>query len=179
MSDWVQAVDAQAWIIIQNGDVDLPKAADGKVKEIKDYGDEEFKILEKNAKAKQLLTNALSSEDSTRLANFPTTKQRWDALKELNEGTDDLTKSRIFNLSTELGDLRMKPKETIEQFHGRYATVVNQLECLGEKIESWRQNHYILRGLSPKFDHVAGILKHTKLFEEENSCVHICYKVPP
>ena len=90
MSDWVQAVDAQAWIIIQNGDVDLPKAADGKAKESKDYGEAEFKILEKNAKAKQLLTNALSSEDSTRLANFPTAKQRWDALKELNEGTDDL-----------------------------------------------------------------------------------------
>ena len=68
MSDWVQAVDAQAWIIIQTGDVKLPKASDGKAKEIKDYGDEEFKILEKNAKARQLLTNALSIEDSTRLA---------------------------------------------------------------------------------------------------------------
>ena len=40
------------------------------------------------------------------------------------------------------------------------------MECLGEKIESWRQNHYILRGLSPKFDHVAGILKHTKSAEK-------------
>ena len=119
MADWVQANDAQAWIIIQTGDVKLAKVSDGKAKEIKDYGEDEFKILEKNAKARQLLTNALSIEDSTRLANFPTAKQRWDALKELNEGTDDLTKSRIFNLSAELGDIRMKPKETVEQFHGR------------------------------------------------------------
>ena len=65
MADWVQANDAQAWIIIQTGDVKIPKAADGKVKEIKDYGEDEYKILEKNAKARQLLTNALSSEDST------------------------------------------------------------------------------------------------------------------
>ena len=81
MSDWVQAVDAQAWIIIQNGDVSLPKTADGKVKETKDYGDEEFKILEKNAKARQLLTNALSIEDSTRLANFSYRKTKMGCLE--------------------------------------------------------------------------------------------------
>ncbi len=144
IADWIQANDGQAWIIIQHGDLPVPKTILGEDKEVKDYGEAEIRIVEKNAKARQLLTNALSIEDSTRLAGFATAKERWDALKELNEGTEDLKKSRIFHLTTELNDIRMKAKETVEQFHGRYATIANQLQCLGEKIEAWKHNCWIV-----------------------------------
>ena len=50
MADWIQANDAQAWIIIQTGDLTVPKTVLGEDKDIKDYGEAKLKILENNAK---------------------------------------------------------------------------------------------------------------------------------
>ena len=85
-----------------------------------------------------------------------------NALKSMNEGIDDLKKNRIFNLTEDLSALRQKSKETIDQYYGRFAYITNQLLFLGEDLEPWKQNLFLVHGLNKKFSAMALQLKLTK-----------------
>ena len=140
MTDWIKSEVGQCWFIICNGDTPIPKAVVEEVNGVvtktrekthTEYGPADISIMEKNAKARQLISNALSMEDGSKESLFPTAKLMWEASKSMNEGMEDLKKTRIFNLTQDLFSLRQLPKESIDQYHARYALLTNQLLFLG------------------------------------------------
>ena len=118
--------------------------------------------MARNAKASLLITNALSMDDTEKIAGFDTAKEKWEALRDINEGTTDLNKSIIYSLTMQLNGIKMKEEESIGEYHGRVATIVNQLEFLGKKVEDWEQNLSIVRGLNAEFKDIANLLKLSK-----------------
>ena len=71
MKNYVQADDYELWIIIKNGPL-IPKKVikDGNMvpKELQEFNAEDFKMMEKNAKAKKLLYFGLGPDEYTRIS---------------------------------------------------------------------------------------------------------------
>ena len=111
MTDWIKAEDGKCWLIILHDDNEIPKVPGATVttelreKTPSEYKDADIAIMEKNAKAHLLISNALSMEDSSNVSIFPTAKEMWNALKSMKEGTEDLKRSKIFNLLEDLSSL--------------------------------------------------------------------------
>ena len=71
MENYVQADDYELWMIIENGPL-IPKKAteDGKIipKKPQEFNADDFKIMEKNAKAKKLLCFGLGPDEYTHIS---------------------------------------------------------------------------------------------------------------
>ena len=78
-----KAEDGQCWLIICYGDTPIPKKVKALLeggtktsdKSHKDFDLSDIRIMEKNVKARQLISNALSMEDSSKVSTFPIAKE--------------------------------------------------------------------------------------------------------
>jgi len=88
MENYVQADDYELWMIIKNGPL-IPKKTveDGKIipKEPQEFNAEDFKMMEKNAKAKKLLYFGLGPNEYTRISECESAKE---ILQVAHEGTN-------------------------------------------------------------------------------------------
>ena len=67
-------------------------------KKPKEFNTEDFRMMEKNAKAKKLLYFGLGPNEYTRISECESAKEIWDALQVANEGTSQVKQSRIESL---------------------------------------------------------------------------------
>ena len=83
MENYIQAEDYELWMLIKEGPL-IPKKTteDGKSipKEPKEFNTEDYKMMEKNAKAKKLLYFGLGPDEYTRIYECESAKEIWDAL---------------------------------------------------------------------------------------------------
>ena len=93
MENYIQADDYELWMIIENGPL-IPKKAteDGKIvpKEPQEFNADDFKMMEKNAKAKKLLYFGLGPDEYTCISECESAKEIWDALRVAHEGTNQV-----------------------------------------------------------------------------------------
>ncbi|XP_012570376.1 uncharacterized protein [Cicer arietinum] len=59
-----------------------------------DWSDDDKKRVDYNAKAKNIITSALSADEFFRVSNCKTAKEMWDTLQETHEGTTDIKRAR-------------------------------------------------------------------------------------
>ena len=84
MENYIQAEDYELWMLIKNGPV-VPKVIkeDGKViiKKPEQFDSEDYRMMEKNAKAKKLLYFGLRLDEYTRISECELAKEILDALQ--------------------------------------------------------------------------------------------------
>ena len=71
MENYIQAEDFQLWAIIENGpQVPMETTSSGSKipKKVKDFDSEDYRIMEKNAKAKKLLYFVLGPDEYNRIS---------------------------------------------------------------------------------------------------------------
>lgn len=89
MENYIQADDYELWIIIKNGAlVPTKPSEDGNTMIPKEFNSADFKMMEKNAKAKKLLYFGLGPDEYVRISECRTAKDIWDALQIAHEGTN-------------------------------------------------------------------------------------------
>ena len=140
----VNSVDAQCWKIINQGDQLLLNNEGEPIPEDK-WDEAEYKKIERNNKALKLIIHGLSPGDQRKVMSHKTDKDKWDALKKLNERGTDVKRDRISTLYQQYDTLEMRDGEEIEDFHTRFTTTINNLSFLGETIENWRQVTKVLQ----------------------------------
>jgi len=78
MENYIQAEDYKLWMLIKNRPL-IPKVTkeDGKViiKKPEEYDGDDYRMMEKNAKAKKLLYFGLSPDEYTRISECETAKE--------------------------------------------------------------------------------------------------------
>ena len=93
MENYIQAEDYELWMLIKNRSL-IPKRIkeDGAavVKKPEEFDSEDFKMMEKNAKAKKLLYFDLGPDEYTRISEYEFAKGIWDALQVAHEGTNQV-----------------------------------------------------------------------------------------
>jgi len=83
---FVQSIDFDLWLVIKNGPKIPKKMIDGEEleKSEDEFSDEDKKIMEREAKAKNILYCALNSDDLRRISSFHTAKEMWEELDKLS-----------------------------------------------------------------------------------------------
>ena len=84
MENCIQAEDYELWMLIKNGPL-IPTVTteDGKViiKKREEFDGDDYKMMEKNVKAKKLLYFSLGPDEYTSISECESAKEIWDALQ--------------------------------------------------------------------------------------------------
>ena len=122
-------------MIIENGPLIPTKATeDGRIvpKKPQEFNADDFKMMEKNAKAKKLLYFGLGLDEYTCISKCESTKEIWDALQVAHEGTNQVKQSRIELIMRKYELFEMGDKETVMEMYTRFTHVTNELKSLGK-----------------------------------------------
>ena len=93
-------------------------------------------------------------------------KDAWDLLRIVHEGTDIVRQTKLQNLSTAFETIRMKDKETFDEFNAKLGHIVNSSFNLGEPISDQKVIKKVLRSLPERFQSkVIAIEEHMNLNE--------------
>jgi len=134
MEDFIQAHYYELWMRVTDGPlIPMMKDDEGKVipKPKAQYGEADYRMLAKNAKAKCILVCGLGPDEFNRISGCTTTKQIWDTLVNAHEGTPQVRKFRIARLFTEYEAFKMESGESLQDMITRFTTIVNELVSLG------------------------------------------------
>ncbi|KAH0697124.1 hypothetical protein KY290_014569 [Solanum tuberosum] len=154
MRAYVQSVDYQSWLIIQNGPLPIPGDEEGKEHEDEasatkpktvKYTREQRDVIEHNARAKHLLNCALSWEEFGKIDSCKTAKEVWDRLEIRHEGTEKLKEDWMYQLIHEYETFSMKEDETIKDMFGRINKILGDLEALRHSYSNYEQVRKTLR----------------------------------
>ena len=111
MEDFIQAEDYELWVRITYGPL-IPTITDSEgnkvPKPIEKYGEADYKMFGKNAKAKCILVCGLGPDEFNRISSYTSAKQIWDTLKNAHEGTTQVRKLRIARHCSEYEAFNMK-----------------------------------------------------------------------
>nr|XP_009795406.1 PREDICTED: uncharacterized protein LOC104242105 [Nicotiana sylvestris] len=119
--------DIKIWREIKKGNLPIPpkKDANGQVitstdpLDFDDYTDEQAVVITVNAKAKNLLYNAISGEEYKKVSSCETAKEMWDKLEVIYEGTNKMKETKINLMVWEYELFQMKDAESVEEIFSR------------------------------------------------------------
>ena len=149
MKIFFEAVDLDLWEVIENGPFIPTVVEDGKsvTKPKSEWSDTDKRKISLNAKAKLIISSALSQEEYFRVSNYESAKEMWEALEIAHEGTSGVKESRIHNLTHQYELFKMNPGETIKDMQIRFTHIVNHLAALGKIYSQADQVYKILKSL--------------------------------
>jgi len=135
-------------MLIKNGPL-VPKKTkeDGTtiIKKPEEFDSEDYKMMEKNAKAKKLLYFGLGPNEYTRISECESTKDIWDALQVAHEGTNQVKQSRIELLMRKYELFEICDREIIMNMYTRFTHIINELKSLGKTFTTEELVRKILR----------------------------------
>ncbi|XP_009607199.1 uncharacterized protein [Nicotiana tomentosiformis] len=106
-----------------------------------------MEVVQINAKARNLLYNAISGEEYEKISSCDTTKEMWDKLEVTYEGTNKVKKTHINILVHDYELFQMKEGESIREMFTRFSKIISNLKALGKPYSSGGQVRKILRSL--------------------------------
>ena len=150
MKNYIQADDYELWMLIKNGLL-IPKKTteDEKIisKKPKEFNAEDFRMMEKNAKAKKLLYFGLGPDAYTRISECESAKEIWDPSKLFMKVQVKWNQSRIELLMRKYESFEIGDKETIMEMYTRFTHITNELKSLGKSFTTEELVRKILRFL--------------------------------
>ena len=144
-----QANSYEEWNIISKG----PKIPSKLVNSIKvpkeesEYNEDDFRMIQLNAKAKHTLYRALHPSEFNRISSCDTAKQIWDKLEVTHEGTNQVKESRINMLVHDYEIFNMKINESILSMFTHFTNIINSLKSLGKSYTNGEMVRKIIRSL--------------------------------
>ncbi|CAM8965259.1 unnamed protein product [Rhodiola kirilowii] len=165
----VMALDGEVWQIIEPGQQYI--YLEGSETELKPrvmYTTEDYKKLEKNARALRVLHSALEPGDLKKVIQYKDPSDIWDSLKKIYEGSKDVKRNRILAVQSEFNSLRQVNNEPLHNYHSRFQVCLATLNNLEKKYKNWEITHRFMQGLSPEWDDISRTLA-ALLTTKENS----------
>ncbi|XP_019240078.1 PREDICTED: uncharacterized protein LOC109221680 [Nicotiana attenuata] len=116
----------------------------------KEFNDADRKAIEKNFRAKKILS----------------AKEIWEALQTAHEGTTQVKKSIIDMLTTEYELLKMQDNEYVQEMRTRLTSTINELHSLGETIPRNKLVRKILNVLPSSWESKVNAIIEAKDLQE-------------
>lgn len=168
MHDYINVEDTELWdVILDRPYIPTTEVKDGEltktiIKTRKEYNETDRKKIEKNYKAKKILVCGINSDEYNIIFVCETTKEIWDYLQIAHEGTTQVTESKVYMLMTQYENFCMKEGETIHEMNSRFASIINELRCLGEPIPQSKQVQKILKVLPKSWESKVNVIIEAK-----------------
>nr|XP_009779723.1 PREDICTED: uncharacterized protein LOC104228873 [Nicotiana sylvestris] len=104
--------------------------------DIDEYSDEQMVVVQVNAKARNLLYDAISGEECEKISSCDTAKKMWGKLKFTYEGTSKVKETQIYLLVHDYEIFQMKEGESIEESFARFKKIIGDLKAFGKPYSS-------------------------------------------
>ncbi|XP_028080258.1 uncharacterized protein LOC114281868 [Camellia sinensis] len=112
----------------------------------------DYKDIQLNAKAVNMLCCALNATKFNRICTCTTTKEIWDKLVVTHEGTTQVKESRVSLLVHNYELFKMKLDENISPMFTRFIDITNSLKFLGKTYTNTEIVRKVLRSLSKNWE---------------------------
>lgn len=148
MENYIQAEDYELWMLIVNGPyIPVKVTTDGMTvpKEPKEFNSDDFRKMEKNAKAKKLLYFGLGLDKYTCISECESAKEIWNAFQIAHERTNQVKQSRIELLVRKYELFEMSNKEIVMNMYTWFTHITNELKSLGKSFTTEGLVRKILR----------------------------------
>ena len=147
----LRAIDDDMWNVVQVGfTVAIPQAPT----------DEEKKLIQMDAQAKDEIGGHLSRAQFLRYRQCETAKELWDVLEKINEGVSTQKEARIDTLRAKLNRFKRIGNESCQQTFDRLSDIANELQGLGTKdITDHEVVKKLLQSLDSSFDSLVLIIR--------------------
>jgi len=136
MQIFIEAIDLNIWDAIEIGPyvpTIVGASTSTRTEKPRDKWTEEDRRIQYNLKAKSIITSTLGINEYFRVSNCSNaTKEMWDTLQLMHEGTTDVKRSRVNTLTYEYELFRMNTNENIQSMQKRFTHIVNHLASLGK-----------------------------------------------
>jgi hypothetical protein len=90
-----------------------------------------------------------------RVSKKETTYDVWEALRSMHVGVERVREARVQVLRADLDNLKMSDAEFVDDFAGKFMTLVGRIRELGDAVEEKYVVKKLLRSVSTKFTNVA------------------------
>jgi len=153
MSVHIQSVDMVVWEVFVNGRFQPQVVANSVAQDNPktDWSDDDKKKVQYDLKAQNILISSLGVNEYHSVSHCKTSKDMWDALETLHEGTDQVNQSKINTLVQQYALFCMKDGETISSMQMRFTHIVNKLQNLGKTISNQDCTNKILRCMTKEW----------------------------
>jgi len=133
MKFFMESIDLCIWEVVVHGPyVPMQVVKDEEVaKPISKWSESEKKKAQYDLVAKNIITSSLTMNEFFRISKCSSSKEMWEVLEVIHEGTEDVKRSRKHYLIQEYELFRMQPEETIANVQKRFTHIVNHLTRLG------------------------------------------------
>ena len=142
-----------------------PETRVEKIKDPKDYTDEDFLKLELDAKAFSMLAMALPNEIYAGLLHCESAKELWDSLKEQFGGTDEVVANTREILAQQYETFTHVSGETLTQQFERFSSLISELKLNGQTYSNASMLHRFLRSLLEKWETYSIVLRSSSDFD--------------
>ena len=105
--------------------------------------------------ALSILSQSVDDETLLRVTKKETAYDVWEALRSMHVGVERVREARVQSLRADLDNLKMSDVESIDDFAGKFMTLVGRIRELGDAVEEKYTVKKLLRSVSTKFIHVA------------------------
>jgi hypothetical protein len=109
--------------------------------------------------ALEILCKAVPAELMGTIANKPTARAAWEAIKVMNVGVERVRKAKASILRREFDSLKFHDGETVDDFGIRISRIVTQLTVLGDGIQEEQVVRKFLQALPPRFEQIASSIE--------------------
>src|SRR3990170_3092207 len=147
----LRAIDDDMWNVVHIGFiVVIPQAPT----------DEEKKLIQLDAQAKDEIGDHLSRAQFLRYRRCETAKELWDVLKKINEGVPTQKEARIDTLRAKFNRFKRIGNESCQQTFDHLSDIANELQGLGAKdITDHEIVKKLLRSLDSSSDTLALMIR--------------------
>jgi len=164
--NYIQVDDYELWM---NGPyIPMKTTEDGKTVPEKPtkFDSDDFKRLEKNARAKKLLYFGLGPDKYTCILECDSAKEIWNALLVAHEGTNQVKQSSIELLMRKYELLEMSDKETVMDMYTHFTHITNELKSLGKSFTTEELVRKILWFLPHSWEMKVTAIQEAKKIDE-------------
>ncbi|CAO2163418.1 unnamed protein product [Urochloa humidicola] len=105
--------------------------------------------------ALSLISQSIDDDTLLRVSEKETTYDVWEALRSMHVGVERVRDARVQSLRADLDNLKMSNAESVDDFAGKFMTLVGRIRELGDAVEEKYVVKKLLRSVSTKFFNVA------------------------
>ncbi|XP_058010342.1 uncharacterized protein LOC110651669 [Hevea brasiliensis] len=123
-------------------------------------------LQKKDAKALFFIQQAIDEAIFPRIAAATKSKEAWDALQKIYEGTGKVVTVKLQTLRRKFESSVMKDEDSLSEYISNMIDVVNQIRRCGEILSEQKVIEKIVRSLPKKYEHVVAAIEESKDLEE-------------
>ncbi|MQL95273.1 hypothetical protein Taro_027935 [Colocasia esculenta] len=155
MQVFLRAQDYELWKIVSKGAYELPADEDT-------WTREQIRKGTLNWSALNMMQCAVHPKEFSRVSTCNSTKEMWDKLELIYEGTSEVRETKASMLVSEYEMFKMKIEETILDMFARFMLIINGLKGLKKEYSESDLVRKILRSLPSSWHSKATVIEDSK-----------------